>query len=100
MPLNTSYNSYHSKNGNILWGGAMVLAWKEIIDSFTQEPLKFETKNDIQIRMIENFNSHKFSKENLDEGSCYVKSGYGQNTVDLINKETKAKFPTKTIPPL
>jgi len=32
----------------------------------------------------------------LDEASYYVKSGFGQETVDIINKESKEKFPNKT----
>ena len=38
----------------------------------------------------------KENVKDLDEKSYYVKSGYGQETVDAINKESKLKFPAKS----
>jgi hypothetical protein len=46
--------------------------------------------------MVEKLNSSPFSKNDLDEASYYVKSGYGQETVDQINKESREKFPGKS----
>jgi len=46
--------------------------------------------------MIENYNSAKFKATDINPQSIYVKSGKGQQTVDLINKEVRQKFPEKT----
>ena len=46
--------------------------------------------------MVENFNQSKFSIKDIDFNSIYVKAGYGQETVDEINAETKKKFPQKS----
>jgi hypothetical protein len=50
--------------------------------------------------MIANFKNSPFSTKDLDPESYYVKSGYGQTTLDIINTEVKKKFPAKTFPPL
>jgi hypothetical protein len=36
------------------------------------------------------------TKNDLDERSYCIKSGYGQKTADLINQESRAKFPDKS----
>jgi hypothetical protein len=36
--------------------------------------------------MLENFNSGVFNKDHLTDDSYYVKAGYGQSTIDAINK--------------
>jgi hypothetical protein len=48
------------------------------------------------LQMIENYNSAKFKATDINPQSIYVKSGKGQQTVDLINKEVKQKFPEKS----
>jgi hypothetical protein len=39
--------------------------------------------------MIENYNSAKFKASDINPKSIYVKSGKGQKTIQLINKEVK-----------
>jgi len=82
--------------GNYVWGGAMNLAWNELNDNILHEKLKFATSDKIALDMVDKFNNPVFSKNDLDEKSYYVKSGYGQETVDAINKESKLKFPAKS----
>jgi hypothetical protein len=82
--------------GNYIWGGAMNLAWNELNENILHEKLKLKTDDKIALDMVEKFNNPIFTKNDLDDKSYYVKSGYGQNTVDVINKETKKKFPSKS----
>ena len=82
--------------GNYVWGGAMNLAWNELNENILGEKLKLATEDELALSMVENFNNAVFTKDDLDEASYYIKSGYGQETVDLINKESREKFPTKS----
>ena len=82
--------------GNYVWGGAMNLAWNELNDNVIQEKIMITGDNQKAKEMVTRLNNAPFSKTDLDEGSYYVKSGYGQQTVELINKESKEKFPSKT----
>ncbi|MBN2572073.1 MAG: hypothetical protein JXA68_08095 [Ignavibacteriales bacterium] len=82
-------------NGNYVWGGAMNLAWNELNENILQAKLELETDDSIALEMADKLNNPVFTKNDLDEASYYIKSGYGQGTVDLINKETKEKFPQK-----
>lgn len=50
--------------------------------------------------MIENYNQSLFGKNDLSESDYYIKSGFGQNTVNTINSEVKQKFPNRTMPDL
>jgi hypothetical protein len=83
--------------GNYVWGGAMNLAWKDLKESIVHEDIKIQTDDKKAQEMADNFNRAAFSKNDLDEKSYYIKSGYGQKTVELINKESKEKFPTKRL---
>jgi CRP-like cAMP-binding protein len=55
-----------------------------------------KTDEVIALEMVEKLNEALFSKNDLDEASYYVKSGYGQSTVEAINSESKKKFPSKS----
>ncbi len=82
--------------GNYVWGGAMNLAWNELNENILQEKLELNTTDNIALEMVEKLNDAPFSKNDLDEKSYYIKSGYGQKTVDEINQESKKKFPSKS----
>ncbi len=84
-------------NENYVWGGAMNLAWTELKDSFVGESLAFETKNKEALAITHKLNNPVFTKTDMDDESYYIKSGYGQATVDAINQECRAKFPQKSI---
>lgn len=83
--------------GNYVWGGAMNLAWNELSETILKEKLQLRTNNTTALAMQNSFNTPVFTKNDLDEKSYYIRSGYGQDTVKTINKETKKKFPKKTI---
>ncbi|HPO55998.1 MAG: hypothetical protein GX452_05630 [Ignavibacteriales bacterium] len=82
--------------GNFIWGGAMNLAWNELNENILKEKLKLDTDDEVALRMAEILNNPVFTKNDLDEKSYYVKSGYGQETVDIINRESRKKFPSKS----
>ncbi len=82
--------------GNYVWGGAMNLAWNELNENILKEKLRLNTVDSVALEMVEKLNDAPFSKNDLDEESYYVKAGYGQKTVDEINRELKKKFPSKS----
>lgn len=84
------------KEGNYVWGGAMNLAWTELGENIIGGQPMLATKDKAALEIINSLNNAPFSKEDMDEESYYVKSGYGQETVDTINKESRKKFPTKS----
>jgi hypothetical protein len=82
--------------GNFIWGGAMNLAWNELSDNILGEDLALATDDKAALEITQKFNNRPFNEEDLSEDSYYVKSGYGQETVELINKESREKFPEKS----
>lgn len=84
-------------NNNYIWGGAMNMAWNELLGSFVKEKLSLETDNKQTLTTLAKLNEPVFTKRDMDAESYYIKSGYGQATVDAINKECRAKFPNKSI---
>jgi hypothetical protein len=82
-------------NGNYVWGGAMNLAWRELNDNILHEKLKLNTDDKPALEMVDKLNRSPLTKNDLDEKSYYVKSGFGQQTIDIINKDSRKKFPGK-----
>ncbi len=82
--------------GNFIWGIAMNLAWNELNENILNEKLAIQSDDKITQQIVKAFNTSSLSKNDLDEKSYYVKSGYGQQTVDCINRESRKKFPKKS----
>jgi len=82
--------------GNYVWGGAMNLAWLELNENILHEKLRLNTDDKVALEMVHKLNHSPFTRNDLDEKSYYIKSGFGQETVDLINKESRQKFPGKS----
>jgi hypothetical protein len=82
--------------GNYVWGGAINLAWHELNENILHEKLKLKTDDKVALEMVDKLNHSPFTRNDLDEKSYYVKSGFGQETVNLINKESRQKFPGKS----
>lgn len=82
--------------GNYVWGGAMNLAWTDLREAIIKEDISLATHSSIVLEMVKKLNNPSFAKTDLDSYSYYIKSGYGQETVEAINKESKAKFPDKS----
>lgn len=74
----------------------MCLAWNDLCMNINHEPLSLALKDNIGSRIAFNFNNNPFILNDLSADSCYVKSGFGQQTVEKINKEVRQKFPNKT----
>lgn len=96
--INENYGNYLSSEykGNYVWAGAMNLAWNELNETILHEKLKLNSKDKVALQMVEALNNPIFTKNDLDEKSYYIKSGYGQKTVTVINKESRKKFPNKS----
>ncbi len=82
--------------GNYVWAGAMNLAWTDLSENVIKEKIKLDTNDKVALEMTDKFNDPIFTKKDLDEASYYIKSGYGQKTIEEINIESKKKFPTKS----
>ncbi len=95
MSSNGNYLGSYYK-GNYVWGGAMNLAWNNLNENILKEKLQLNTMDKIALEMVSKLNDAPFSKDDLDEESYYIKSGFVQSTVDEINRESKKKFPSKS----
>lgn len=82
--------------GNYIWGWAMNLAWNDLNENILHEKLKLKTDDKIALEMTEKLNNPIFTKNDLDNKSYYVKSWFGQETINIINKESKERFPSKS----
>jgi len=65
-------------------------------ENILHEKLRLKTDDKKALEMVDKLNNSPFTKNDLDEKSYYIKSGFGQETVDLINKESRQKFPGKS----
>jgi hypothetical protein len=86
--------------GNYVWSAAMNLAWREMKEKILHGPAKLDVQSELGRQMVRKLNFSKFSGKDLDSKSYYVKSGYGQQTVEAINQDISAKFPKAKIAPL
>lgn len=82
--------------GNQLWAITSQLAWNQLRDNIVQQHVQFITENKEVIADTKWFNGSPYSKEDVDEESLYVNSGYGPQSVALINRQWKQKFPKAT----
>ena len=93
---NTSNYTGSYIKGNYIWGGAMSLAWTDLSKNIIKAPIQLNTSDKKVISLVENFNHPTFTKNDLDEKSYYIKSGFGNKTITAINLETKKKCPNKS----
>jgi hypothetical protein len=83
--------------GNFVWCGAMNLAWNVLNENIIKGKVKLKSEEKATLEMVNSLNNSTFTKKDLDSSSYYIKSGFGQKTVDAINKESKTKFPDKSL---
>ncbi len=81
---------------NYVWGAAMNFAWNELKENILKENIILDTQDEKALELTKKLNYSIISKNILNEESYYIKSGYWQKTVDIINKESKEKFPKKS----
>ena len=74
----------------------MNFAWNELKENILKENVILDTKDKKALKLTDKLNNSIITKNILDEESYYIKSGYGQKTIDIINKESKEKFPKKS----
>lgn len=98
IPQSSTTGTYTGSDykGNYVYSGAMNLAWNELNENILHEKLKLNTTDEKALEIVDTFNKTIFTKNDLDEASYYVKSGFRQKTVDIINKESRSKFPDKS----
>jgi len=99
LPLHAKDNfnyagSYYK--GNYIWGGAMNLAWTELTDNIVKDTIRLNTTDPLTLATLAKLNKPVITKRDLDEASYYVKSGFGPETQDTINRESRIKFPSKS----
>ncbi|MEK7618951.1 MAG: hypothetical protein AAB416_01760 [Patescibacteria group bacterium] len=92
--VNVSTGSLYQ--GNTVYGAAMNLAWNDLSETIVHGTIDLSVKNPRAQKLADTFNSAPFTKHDLDAASYYIKSGYGQSTVDTINRESRQKFPDKS----
>lgn len=96
-PEKSIYSLGGDYKGNFVWGGAMSLCWNELTGHILREKLKLKTKDADALEITELFNRADFTRDDLNPESYYIKSGFGPQTLDLINQDVKAKFPGKSL---
>jgi len=65
----------------------MSIAWTDFRDVNTQQKLiTLQTKDQQAQIMIDNFNAPAISRDDIDEKSYYVRTGYGKEAVPVINR--------------
>lgn len=95
--INLSWNyTWGSYNWNYIWWAAMNFAWNELKENILKEDVILDTQDEKALELNEKLNNSIITKDILDEESYYIKSGYWQETVNIINKESKEKFPEKS----
>jgi hypothetical protein len=82
--------------GNYVWGAAMNLAWNDLCENILGEKLILKSPDEKALLTARKLNTGFFTRNDLDEASFYVKSGFGSRTVALINSESLARFPEKS----
>lgn len=82
--------------GNYVWGGAMNLAWNELTNNIVKDTIKLVTDDEKTLATLDKLNHPVITVKDLDEASYYVKSGFGPETQDIINRESRKKFPDKS----
>jgi len=70
----------------------MNLAWNELVSSVIKAPVQLKSNKSAVVRLLSQFNNPVLTKDDLSNDSYYVKAGFGQKTVDTINKDMKEKF--------
>jgi hypothetical protein len=91
--FNYTGNDY---KGNYVWGGAVNLAWNDLTENTIKAKIGLVTTDSLALETLHKLNNPVITKRDLDEASYYIKSGFGQQTVDKINHESRRKFPNKS----
>ena len=69
----------------MVWAGALSLAWHELTEKIIKQDVKLDSDDKLVQKIVSNYNTCPFKRDDLEESSYYIKSGYGQKTVTQIN---------------
>lgn len=83
-------------DGNYIWAIGMQLAWNDLCDNVINAKVEIATNNSVGKTLFEQLNKRKFTRKALSENDYFVKSGFGQETVDQIRDKLREKFQART----
>jgi hypothetical protein len=63
------------------------------VENIIKENVTVASQDPAVKKLVQNYNTCEFTRKDIDDRCIYVKSGYGQETVNKINAECKKKFP-------
>ena len=72
-PLNYCITS----NGNVLYGAALTLAWKELSQQIIKDKIMIQSNDQAALAIVDKFNNATVSKADLSPESYYATAGYG-----------------------
>lgn len=75
--MKDSHNYFVTKENNIVWAGALTLAWHDLTDNVIKQDIKLDRDNDVVNKIVQNYNKSPFTKKDLSDQDYYVKSGFG-----------------------
>lgn len=58
-------NGGYTNKGNYVWGGALTLAWKQLVKDIIKEPIKINSQNGEALNIVKNFNESPFTAKML-----------------------------------
>lgn len=70
-------NGGFTNKGNYVWGGALTLAWRQLVEEIIKEPIKINSQNTEALRIVDNFNNSPFNTKMLSESCFYARAGFG-----------------------
>lgn len=83
-------------DGNYIWAIGMQLAWNDLCDNVINAKVEIATNNSVGKTLFEQLNKRKFTRKALSENDYFVKSGFGQETIDQIRDTLREKFQART----
>ncbi len=83
-------------DGNYIWAIGMQLAWNDLCDNVINAKVEIATNNSVGKTLFEQLNKRKFTRKALSENDYFVKSGFGQETIDQIRDKLREKFQART----
>ncbi len=89
-----------SSTENFVYAAGMNLAWQELKSDLIHDDLKFAGLDDVAQKLVDAFNLSPDWKADIQPQNYYVKAGFGQETVQILNREVQQKFPQKKMLPL
>lgn len=81
---------------NYIWAIGIQLAWNDLCENVINAKIEISTDNSAGEALFEQLNKKKFTRKALSENDYFVKSGFGQNTIDQIREKLREKFQAKT----